>query len=148
MNFCRISFSSIPHRDPVAPPDLPRNAPISKVFNPVKISIVEAIRNNLNIPFTNNCDKNFSQAPLFPFPGDYWLIDINEPLLTNLGFYRSTTTTVEGFAVDIVSICFDKQTLGCQLLNNFGSRFFNGHSCEFSSICKQAPLKIDNLFLI
>ncbi len=114
----------------------------------MKISIVKAIRNNLNIPFTNNCDKNFSQAPLCTFPRHYRLVDINEPLLANLGFYRTTTTTVEGFAVDIVSICFDEQTLGCQLLNNFRSCFLDGHPCEFSSICQQAPLKVDNLFLV
>ena len=51
---CNYSFTALVtviSRDPVAPPELTGNTPVSDIFQPVKISLIKSFRNKCKISF-------------------------------------------------------------------------------------------------
>ena len=81
--------------NPVPPPDLSTDAPVTKIFNPVKVGTFKSIRNQPDVTGANHINENFSQARFCPFPIDGLFIDINEPLFPDLRLDGPSSTTVK-----------------------------------------------------
>jgi hypothetical protein len=63
---------AVPDRDAVPPPQLARDAPILDVLQPVKVNLLETLRDNLDAPVADGGQRGFCQR-----------LDLDEPLLRN-----------------------------------------------------------------
>src|SRR4030043_52746 len=68
---------TIPGGDTMAPPDLPRDAPIPDILHPLKIGLLPDLRDNSSTAISNSLDGRFSQRLSFdkPLERKVWLYD-------------------------------------------------------------------------
>src|SRR5579884_2613793 len=146
--FPTVGILAVPNGDAVPPPDLPADAPITQVINPVKVNFLEPFRNDFNIAVADDCLHNLFQAVLFPFPRYDWLINIYKPLKSNLWLNDSLTAIIQGDTMRVFLVNLYQQPLVFQLFDDFRPSFSNRHTCELVGNRQKFPVKIYYLFFV
>ncbi len=71
---------TIPHRNPVTVPNLPANAPVTQIVNPIEINLIEVVGHYCNLPTLHRLTHNLLESRRLTAYGLKRLIHGDEPL--------------------------------------------------------------------
>ena len=127
------AFVTIICRNPVSPPNLSGNTPVTDILQPVQIYLVKTFRNKLKLPGLNRIDCRFRQ-----------LFHLHKPLLLNQRLHRSLATVMGSH---IVYMVFNPNqiTLLFQIRHNRLSCLIAVHTCILATQFINGSIIIHNI---
>ena len=121
-NYYFTTLVAVISRNSVSPPDLSGNTPVTDIFKPVQINLIETLRHKLKLSGLNRFDRRFCK-----------LLHAYEPLLFYHRLYGCMTSVMGSYIMRMRNN-FHKISLFLKISNHCFSCLIAIHACIFSTI--------------
>ena len=122
-------------RNPVPPPDLPGDAPVTDILKPMQIDLVKTLRHKLKVAILDRLDGRLRKF-FHPY----------EPLLLNHRLHRRMAAVMGTHIMRMLNYLYQVSLL-LQILNHYLSCFITFHSCVLAAIFIDGGIVIHHIDL-